>query len=157
MSSLVPDPNQGGSPVRQNTQDNSELYFRELIEQQKQLLTSNTDIDEYSKRLDLINKTLDLVQKDKSFQREDEQQQIKIEVAKIELIDRQAKSNELKLQTKFRIIASPIFIIAGLYFLYYSNSFSFVGPGLLYLGLRLVFLNEDITKGLTVIKDFIPK
>jgi hypothetical protein len=155
MSNLVPDPDRSGRQISQNAQNSNDLYFQDLIDQQKKLLSATTDLDDYNKRLDLINKTFDLIQKDLGIKRQDEQEQIKIEIAKIELRDREIRLTESRLKTNFRIVLSPVFIIVGTYLLY--TSASLLGSGLLFLGLRLALSNEDAMKGLDMVKDLFPK
>jgi dsDNA-binding SOS-regulon protein len=155
MSNLVPDPDRAGSQISQNSQDVNDLSFQELIDRQKKLLTPDTDFDEYNKRLEIVNKTFDLIQKDLSIKREEEQEQIKIEIAKIELKERQIKLTESKIKAYFRLIASPVFTIGGVYLIYTSDSL--LGSGLLFLGLRLALSNEDAMKGIDAIKDLFAK
>ncbi len=155
MSNLVPDSDRAGSQISQNNQDINDLYFQELIDQQKKLLTPDTDFDEYNKRLEIVSKTFDLIQKDLTIKRQEEQEQIKIEIAKIELEERQIRLTESKLKAYSRIIASPVFMIGGVYLLYSSDSL--LGSGLLFLGLRLALSNEDAMKGIDAIKDLFSK
>jgi hypothetical protein len=156
QSNLVPDPDRGKDQVSLPVQDSKDLYFQELVEQQqKKLLSVTTDLDDYNKRLDLINKTFDLIQKDLTIKRQEEQEQIKIEIAKIELNERQIRLTESKLKAYFRIVASPIFMSGGVYLLCTSDSL--LGSGLLFLGLRLALSNEDAMKGIDTIKDLFTK
>jgi hypothetical protein len=51
MSNLLPDPDRSGRQISQNAQNSNDLYFQDLIDQQKKLLSATTDLDDYNKRL----------------------------------------------------------------------------------------------------------
>ncbi len=83
------------------------------------------------------------------------QDEIKLEVARIELRYLRVRSAEITFKTTFRIIFIPVFIITGAYIWYYSKST--LGSALLFLGLGLALSNEDAIKSLSTIKDLLPK
>ena len=178
MSNLVPDPiDRSDSQIVQNVreassaenQDGSDLYFQDLITQQQSSLTATTNLDEYKGRLEIIQialnvegqiidikeKRTEIERKNKNLEIQIAQDRIKIDIAKIDLIDRQTKSTDLKLRTNLRLLSIPIFTVTGVYFWYTSDSF--LGSALLYLGLRLAFSSEDPIKDLNVIKNIFPK
>jgi hypothetical protein len=156
MSNLVPDPGDRSdgqlTPIDNNSPD---LYFQDLIAQQQNSLTPTTDLEEYKKRLEIIQMALDLSEKRTDIDRKATQDAINIEIARIELSDRKIRSNEVKFKTIFKIVAIPLFIGAGTYIWYASDSI--LGSALLFLGLRLALSNEDATKSISTIKDLLLK
>ena len=79
----------------------------------------------------------------------------KMVITEIEIDDRRLKLTESKLKTNFKLLLIPVFIIAGVYFFYISDSV--LGSALLVVGLQLVLSNEDAMKGLNTIKDLLSK
>jgi hypothetical protein len=65
------------------------------------------------------------------------------------------RSTEVKFKTIFKIVSIPLFIGAGTYIWYTSDSI--LGSALLFLGLRLALSNEDATKSINTIKDLLVK
>ncbi len=178
MSNLVPDPgDRNDSQIIPNVseassaenRDSPDLYFQDLITQQQSSLNSTTDLDEYKRRLEIIQialnvegqivdineKRTEIERKNKNLEIQIAQDRIKIEIAKINLIDRQTKSTDLKLRTNIRLLSIPVFVTAGVYFWYTSDSF--LGSALLYLGLRLAFSSEDPMKDFNIVKNILPK
>lgn len=156
MSNLVPDPaDRDDSQITPNDRDSTDLYFQDLIAQQQNSLTPSTDLDEYKKRLEIIQMALDLSDKKTAIDRKAIQDAINLEIAKIELSDRRIRSSEVKFKTIFKIVAIPVFIGAGTYIWYTSDSI--LGSALLFLGLRLALSNEDATKRIDTIKDLLTK
>jgi hypothetical protein len=156
MSNLVPDPGDpNDSQITPTDRDSSDLYFQELIAQQQNSLTPTTDLEEYKKRLEIIQMALDLSGKKTEIDRKAAQDAINLEIAKIELSDRMIRSTEVKFKTIFKIVSIPLFIGAGTYIWYTSDSI--LGSALLFLGLRLALSNEDATKSINTIKDLLVK
>ncbi|AFY94505.1 hypothetical protein [Chamaesiphon minutus] len=156
MSNLVPDSgDRSDSQITPNDRDSPDLYFQELIVQQQNSLTPTTDLDEYKKRLEIIQMAIDLSEKKTNIERKATQDAINLEIAKIELSDRQIRSTEVKFKTIFKIVAIPAFIGAGIYIWYTSDSI--LGSALLFLGLRLALSNEDAMKSINTIKDLLSK
>ena len=171
MSNLVPDPGER-SDIQITPVENRDLvdwYFQDLIAQEQISLASIIEIDERKKKLELIQMALNLEgrmvdltekknessRKDENFQLQLAQDKVKLDIARIDLIDRQTKSTDLKLRTNLRLLSIPIFIVTGVYFWYTSDSF--LGSALLYLGLRLAFSSEDPIKDLNIVKNILPK
>jgi hypothetical protein len=156
MSNLVPDPgDRNDSQLTPNDRDSPNLYFRDLIVQQQSALASTTDISEYKQRLEIIQMAIDLSDKKTAIDIKTAQDEIKLEVARIELSDLRVRSTEVTFKTTFKIIFIPLFIIAGAYIWYSSEST--LGSALLFLGLGLALSNEDAIKSLSTIKDLLPK
>jgi hypothetical protein len=156
MSNLVPDPgDRNDSQLTPIDSDSPDLYFQDLIAQQQNSLTPSTDLDEYKKRLEIIQMAIDLSGKKTDIERKAVQDAINLEIAKIELSDRKIRSTEVKFKTIFKIVAIPVFISAGTYIWYTSDSI--LGSALLFLGLRLALSNEDATKSINTIKDLLLK
>jgi hypothetical protein len=171
MSNLVPDP--GERRDSQSTpgekRDPVDLYFQDLIAQEQISLASTTEVDERKKKLELIQVALNLEgqmldlkekkneasRKDESFELQIAQDKIKLDLARIDLIDRQTKSTDLKLKTILRLIASPVLISTGGYLCFASDSL--FAPILLFLGLLLALSNEDPLKIISTVKDIFPK
>ena len=171
MSNLVPDPGERSdsqiTPVE--NRDLVDWYFQDLIAQEQISLASIIEVDERKKKLELIQMALNLEgrmvdltekknessRKDENFQLQLAQDKVKLDIARIDLIDRQTKSTDLKLRTNLRLLSIPIFIVTGVYFWYTSDSF--LGSALLYLGLRLAFSSEDPIKDLNIVKNILPK
>ena len=130
MSNLVPDPgDRNDSQIVPNVseassaenRDSPDLYFQDLITQQQSSLKSTTNIDEYKKRLEIIQialnvegqivdineKRTETERKNKNLEIQIAQDRIKIDIAKIDLIDRQTKSTDLKLRTNIRLLSIP--------------------------------------------------
>jgi hypothetical protein len=155
MSNLVPDPgDRTDSQITPDDQD-SPLYFRDLITQQQKALAATTDLVEYKQRLEMIQMAIDLSDKKTLIDLRAKQDAIKLEIAKIELGDLRIRSTEVTFKTTFRIISIPLFILAGAYIWYSSEST--LGSALLFLGLGLALSNEDAIKSLSTIKDLLPK
>jgi hypothetical protein len=173
MSDLVPDPkNRSDSqitPAENRDRDRVDLYFQDLIVQEQISLASTIEIDERKKKLELIQMALNLEgqmvdlqekkneasRKDDSFYLQLAQDNVKLDIARIDLIDRQTKSTDLRLKTILRLIASPVLISTGGYLCFASDSL--FAPILLFLGLLLAFSNEDPLKVLSTVKDILPK
>lgn len=173
MSNLFPDPGDRSdiqiTPVENRDRDRVDLYFQDLIVQEQISLASTIEIDERKKKLELIQMALNLEgqmvdlnekkneasRKDENFQLQLAQDKVKLDIARIDLIDRQTKSTDLKLKTILRLIASPALISTGGYLCFASDSF--FAPILLLLGLLLAFSNEDPLKILSTVKDIFPK
>lgn len=173
MSNLVPDPGDRSdsqiTPAENLDRDRVDLYFQDLIVQEQISLASTIEIDERKKKLELIQMALnlegqmvDLQEKKKEASRKDEnfqlqlaQDKVKLDIARIDLIDRQTKSTDLKLKTILRLIASPVLISTGGYLCFASDSL--FAPILLFLGLLLAFSNEDPLKIISTVKDIFPK
>jgi hypothetical protein len=153
MSNLVP--NSDDRNITPIDRDIPDLYFQDIIIQQQNALALTTDLEEYKKRLEIIQMAIELSEKKTQVNRNAIQETINLEVARIELSDRQIRSTEVKFKTTFRLISIPVFIIAGGYIWYSSDST--LGSALLFLGLGLVLSNEDAMKSLTNIKDLLPK
>lgn len=165
-SQIVPNAREVSSAENRDSQD---LYFQDLITQQQSALKSTTNVDEYKRRLEIIQialnvegqivdineKRTETERKNKNLEIQIAQDRIKLDIAKIDLIDRQKKSTDLKLRTNIRLLSIPVFVIAGVYFWYTSDSF--LGSALLYLGLRLAFSSEDPMKDLNIVKNILPK
>jgi hypothetical protein len=163
MSNLVPDSGDSSDKLNEplvpkaslESRDFPSLYFQDLIYQQQISLTPTTDLDEYKKRLDIIQMAIELSEKKAAIDIKAAQDVISLEIAKIELSDRNIRSTEVKLKTIFKISAIPIFIGAGSYIWYTSDSI--LGSALLFLGLRLALSNEDAIKSINTIKDLLSK
>jgi hypothetical protein len=171
MSNLVPDPgdrsNSQITPVE--NRDRVDLYFQDLIVQEQISLASTIEIDERKKKLELIQMALNLEgqmvdlkekkneanRKDENFQLQLAQDKVKLDIARIDLIDRQTKSTDLKIKTILRLIVSPALISTGGYLCFASDSL--FAPILLFLGLLLALSNEDPLKIISTVKDIFPK
>jgi hypothetical protein len=94
--------------------------------------------------VDLKEKKNEASRKDENFQLQLAQDKIKLDIAKIDLIDRQTKSIDLKIKTILRLIVSPALISTGGYLCFASDSL--FAPILLFLGLLLAISNEDPLK-----------
>lgn len=172
MSNLFPPGDLSDSqitPLENRDRDRVDLYFQDLIVQEQISLASITEIDERKKKLELIQMALNLEgqmvdlkekknessRKDENFQLQLAQDKVKLDIARIDLIDRQTKSTDLKIKTILRLIASPALISTGGYLCFASDSL--FAPILLFLGLLLALSNEDPLKIISTVKDIFPK
>jgi hypothetical protein len=171
MSNLVPDPgDRSDSQITPaENRDRVDLYFQDLIAQEQISLSSTIEIDERKKKLELIQMALNLEgqmvdlqekkneasRKDDSFQLQLAQDKVKLDIARIDLIDRQTKSTDLKIKTILRLIVTPALISTGGYLCFSSDSL--FAPILLFLGLLLALSNEDPLKIISTVKDILPK
>jgi hypothetical protein len=173
MSNLVPDPGDLSdsqiSPIENRDRDRVDLYFQDLIVQEQISLASTIEIDDRKKKLELIQMALNLEgqivdlqekknetsRKDENFQIQLAQDKVKLDIARIDLIDRQTKSTDLKIKTILKLIASPALIITGGYLCFASDSL--FAPILLFLGLLLALSDEDPLKIIGTVKDIFPK
>jgi hypothetical protein len=173
MSDLVPDPGDRSdsqiTPVENRDLDRVDLYFQDLIVQEQISLASTIEIDERKKKLELIQMALNLEgqmvdlqekkteasRRNESFQLQLAQDKVKLDLARIDLIDRQTKSTNLKIKNILRLIISPVLISTGGYLCFVSDSL--FAPILLFLGLLLALSNEDPLKVFSTVKDVFPK
>lgn len=170
MSNLAPPGDRSDSQITPvENRDRVDLYFQDLIAQEQISLASTIEIDERKKKLELIQMALNLEEqmvdlqekkneasrKDENFQLQLAQDKVKLDIARIDLIDRQTKSTDLKIKTILRLIVSPALISTGGYLCFASDSL--FAPILLFLGLLLALSNEDPLKIISTVKDIFPK
>jgi hypothetical protein len=105
--------------------------------------------------VDLQEKKNEASRKNENFQLQLAQDKVKLDLARIDLIDRQTKSTDLKIKTILRLIVSPALISTGGYLCFASDSL--FAPILLFLGLLIALSNEDPLKVISTVKDILPK